>query len=103
MRNKFYTVNKTINGKEYVAQFSGISTALRCSDETYIEGTSTTSTEKVAKFIFENIIVEPTGLEADDFDTVEEFTEVLKFGKDVMNGKFRDQADEKPDTAKGRK
>lgn len=100
---KFYSVRKTINGKDYVAQFNGISTALRCTDETYIDSTSTTSTEKLAKFVFENVIVEPVGLKADDFDTVDEFKDVLKFGQEVMNGKFRDQADEKSDTTKGRK
>ena len=35
-KNKFYTVKKEINGKEYVAQFAGVSTAVRAIDSSYI-------------------------------------------------------------------
>ena len=69
MANKFYTVKKEIGGVEYVAQFSGISTALKAVDASYIEGTSNTSVEKLADYLFSNIIVEPKGLTA-DFATV---------------------------------
>lgn len=97
-KNLFYTVKKTINGKNYVAQFSGVSTAVRAIDQSYIEGTGITSSEKLGKFILENVIVEPSGLQIDDFDDLEEFNEVTKWGRDVMYGKFRDK-DESADRA----
>lgn len=90
--NKFYTVKKEIRGKEYVAQFNGLSCALKAVDSTYIEGTNNTSVEALSKYIFDNVIVEPKGLEIDDFDDMEEFNEVVAFGREVMQGKFRDEA-----------
>lgn len=93
VKNKFYTVEKEFNGKKYVAQFSGVSAAVRAIDSSYIEGTSTTSTEKLGQYILDNIIVEPKGLTADDFETMEEYNAVTTWGRDVMYGKFRDRAD----------
>lgn len=92
MANKFYAVTKEINGKKYVAQFNGLSCALKMVDQSYIEGTNNTSVEKIAKFVFENAIVEPKGLTVDDFDSIEEFNEVVTFGREVLQGKFRDEA-----------
>lgn len=92
-KNRFYTVEKEFNGKKYVAQFSGVSTAVRAIDSSYIEGTSTTSTEKLGQYILDHIIVEPKGLTADDFETLEEYNEVTTWGRDVMYGKFRNQSD----------
>ena len=86
---KFYTATKEINGKKYTAQFNGLSCALRAVDSTYIEGTNNTSVEKMADYIFKNVIVEPKGLTIDDFESMEEFNEVVSFGRDVMQGKFR--------------
>lgn len=86
---KFYTETKEINGKKYTAQFNGLSCALRAVDSTYIEGTNNTSVEKMADYIFQNVIVEPKGLTIDDFESMEEFNEVVSFGRDVMQGKFR--------------
>lgn len=91
--SKFYTVNKTINGKEYVAQFGGLSSALRGIDQSYVsENSSNTSIEKLSNYIFEHVIVEPKGLEIDDFDDMDELNEVVAFGRDVMQGKFRKAA-----------
>lgn len=90
--NKFYTVTKNINGTDYVAQFNGLSCALRAVDQSYIEGSNNTSVEALAKYIFENVIVEPKGLTIDDFDSIDEFNEVTKFGREVMQGKFREAA-----------
>lgn len=101
--NKFYTVKKEICGKEYVAQFSGISAALRAVDASYIEGTSNTSVEKLAKYLFENIIVEPKGLTVDDFDSIDEFNQVVAFARQVMQGEFRDQKNEGTAEATGKK
>ena len=90
---KFYTVDKEINGKKYTAQFNGISAALKSVDETYIPGTNTTSAEKTAVYILKNVIVEPGGLTPDDFDSVDELNEVVRFGSEVMQGNFRTKAD----------
>lgn len=95
--NKFYTVKKEINGTEYVAQFNGLSCALRAVDSSYIEGTNNTSIETLSKFIFDNVIVEPKGLTIDDFDDLDEFNEVVGFGREVMQGKFRDAANKSAD------
>lgn len=51
--------------------------------------------------MFENIIVEPKGLAPDDFDDIEEYNEVVKFARDVMQGKFRDK-NEVPVNEKGK-
>lgn len=102
MANKFYTVEKVINGTRYTAQFAGISTALRAVDSSYIEGTNNTSTEKLAKFLFENIIVEPKGLSIDDFEDMETFNEVVSFAREVMSGDFREKADKGAAKAKGK-
>jgi len=97
--NKFYTREKEINGVKYVAQFSGLSSAMRAIDESYIDNNaSNVSILKISKFIFDNVIVEPTGLTADDFDSMEELNEVVRFGMEVMQGNFR-ESDE--GTAKG--
>lgn len=91
-KKKFYTVEKEIEGKKYVAQFNGLSCALKAVDQSYIEGTNNTSVEAMANYIFKNVIVEPNGLTIDDFDSMEEFNEVVNFGREVMQGNFRDEA-----------
>lgn len=100
-KKKFYTKTKEINGKKYVAQFNGMSLALRATDETYIDGTEITSTQKMTAFILENVIVDPKNLTADDFECAEELNEVVKFGSEVMNGKFRNDKDGAGAKAKG--
>lgn len=99
-KNKFYTAEKEINGKKYVAQFSGVSTAVKAVDSSYIDGSSNTSTEKLGGFILKNIIVEPAGLTIDDFDTLEEFNEVVSWARDVMYGKFRNDSNDRAGKAK---
>lgn len=99
----FYTATKEICGKKYVAQFNGISAALRAVDNSYIDGTGNTSLEKLSKYLFEHVIVEPKGLTADDFNSLEEFNEVVSFAREVMQGNyFRETEVEKP-TNKGSK
>ena len=93
MPAKTYTVTKKINGKEYVAQFNGMSAALEAQDNTYIDGTSTPSAMKYNKYVLDNVIVSPPGLTVDDFETIDELNEVIAFGRDVMGGKFRDKKD----------
>ena len=84
-----YTVKKTIRGKEYTFQFNGISAALQAVDDSYIEDSGNISTIKLANYIFENVVVDPKGLTPDDFDSMDEFNEVIRAGRDVMQGKFR--------------
>ena len=94
MANKdFYTVEKEIKGKKYVAQFSGLSTGLKIMDECYIDGSENLSTYKLAEKIFERIIVEPKGLKIDDFKTIKEFNEVVTWAQDVMQGNFQPEAE----------
>lgn len=100
-KNKFYTVEKEFNGIKYVAQFAGISTAVRAIDSSYIEGTSTTSTEKLGQYILDHIVVEPKGLTADDFETLEDYNAVTTWARDVMYGKFRDTANAGTGKTKG--
>ena len=92
---KFYSVTKEIKGVKYIAQFNGLSCALRAVDSSYIEGSNNTSVEALAKYIFENVIVEPKGLSIDDFDNLDDFNAVVNFGKEVMHGNFRDAAPNK--------
>lgn len=102
-KTNFYTVKKTFNGKEYTAQFSGISVAVRAIDSTYIDGTSTTSTEKLGDYILNNIIVDPKGLTADDFETLDEYNEVTRWARDVMYGRFRNETDKNTGKAESEK
>lgn len=95
-----YNVTKKINGKEYVAQFNGISAALNAVDSSYIDGTNTTSVAKLSKYLFEHVIVEPKGLTADDFEDMDEFNEVVAFAREVMQGNFRDKKEQKPTRTK---
>ena len=94
----FYTAKKKINGKEYTAQFNGISAALKAVDDSYIEGTNNTSVEKLSKYLFEHVIVDPKGLTPDDFDSMDEFNEVITFAREVMQGNFREQKEQKSNT-----
>lgn len=77
---------KTINGVEYVARFGGLSVALKAIDSSYIDGTSHVSTEKLAKYLFDKVIVKPEKLTPDDFDSMEDFNEVISFAREVMQG-----------------
>lgn len=95
MATKFYTKEKEINGVKYTAQFNGLSFALKAVDENYIEGTSNVSNAGLAQYLLDKVIVDPKGLQIDDFDTLEELTEVTEFARDVMQGKFRPTENEK--------
>lgn len=99
-RNKFYTRTKEINGVTYTAQFSGLSVAMKAVDQSYIEGTGNTSTEKLTGYILENVIVDPK-VGIDDFDDMDTLNKVVRFGQDVMQGKFRDGKELPGDKGKG--
>ncbi len=83
---KFYTVEKEIGGVTYKCQFNGISAALKALDDSYIEGSNNTSLEKLSEYLFKNVVVEPKGLTADDFDDMEVFQEVIGFARRTMQG-----------------
>lgn len=101
MAKKTYTVEKEINGVKYVAQFNGMSAALNAVDSCYIEGSSITSAKKMADYLFEHVIVEPKGLTVDDFDNAKELNEVTSFAQEVMQGNFRDEAQQGAANKKG--
>ena len=89
---KFYQRKTTINGKEYTAQFNGLRAALDMVDNSYLsDKSSNIGLNKLAKYIFDNVIVEPKGLTVDSFDDMDEMNEVIKFGQEVAQGKFRDK------------
>lgn len=92
-KNKFYTAEKEINGVQYVAQFNGLSAALKAVDESYIDGSENISMLKLSEYVFKHVIVEPKGLEADDFDSLAEFQEVMNWAQGVMQGQFRPTAE----------
>lgn len=95
-KNKFYTREKEIDGVKYVAQFNGLSAMLEAVDSSHInDNASNLSNVKIAEYILDKVIVEPKGLTIDDFDDLETFDEVIGFGQDVMQGKFRDKTNEK--------
>lgn len=103
MATNNYQVEKVINDKKYVAQFAGLSVAIKAVDSSYIDGTSTTSIEKMAEYMFKHVIVEPANLSIDDFDSMEELNEVIAFARSVMQGGFRGEAVKGEASAKGRK
>lgn len=103
MANNHYQAKKVINGKEYIAQFAGISVALKAVDASYIDGTSNTSLEKMANYMFQHVIVEPKNLTIDDFDSIDELNEVIGFARSVMQGGFRAEADNGAVEGKGKK
>lgn len=98
--SKFYQAEKEIRGTVYKAQFNGLSAALKAVDGSYIEGSSNTSVEKLSDYILKNVIVDPKVC-IDDFDDMEEFNEVIAFGREVMQGRFRSPADARAGQEKG--
>lgn len=99
MAINFYTVTKEIDGTEYTFQFNGLSAALKAVDNSYIEGTNNTSVEKLANYLFANVVVSPKGLTIDDFDNMDTFNKVVTVAREVMQGNFREEKNES--TAKG--
>lgn len=97
---KFYTVKKVINGKEYTAQFNGISAAVEALDD-WRKDNENISIAKMSKYVLDHVIVEPKGLTMDDFECMEELNEVVAFGRDVLQGNFRDKANEGAADKKG--
>lgn len=93
-KTKFYQRKKEINGVEYTAQFNGLSAWLRCVDQSYIDGSSNTSTELLSENILKMGLIDPK-VTVDDFEDQDSLQEVTRFVQDVMKGKFREEAAEK--------
>ena len=81
---------KTINGKEYTAQYYGQRAAMKmrreCRDDKFA---NRQDEEKVADYILRNVIVDPPGLEIESFDDYDELTDVVTFGLMVLNNRFQ--------------
>lgn len=77
---------KEIGGVEYEVRFNGILAALKAIDSCYIEGTSNTSTEKLTRYLLDNVVMQPEYLSFDDFESMEDFNEVIAFARETMQG-----------------
>ena len=91
MTDKYYQMKKKISGVEYTAQFNGLSVALAALDQSYIDNSSNISIAKMANYVLEHIIIEPANLTPDDFDDLDVMNEVVRFGREVMQGRFREK------------
>ena len=80
------TVTKNIDGVDYTAKFSGLLTALRSVDESYDDEGEGTDINKLAEYLFENVITAPKNLTVDDFETFDTFKKVIRFAQEVMRG-----------------
>lgn len=96
----FYQVEKEINGKKYVFQHNGLTAALEAIDDSYIDGSGNISMKKLTKYLFQNVVVEPRGLTPDDFDSMDELSEVTSFARKVMNAEIKPNAEEPKKAAK---
>ena len=102
-KNEVKQFKKNINGVDYVAQYAGLSIALKAADETYAGDTSNTSMFKMAEYLFKYVIVEPKGLSVDDFESLDELGEVMQFASAVMKNEFREETEPVATAAKGKK
>jgi hypothetical protein len=80
--SKIYTATKEINGTTYRAQFNGVREAVRATQQ-YKDEMS------LDEYLLSNVIVEPPGLQMDDFEDLFEFRQVISFAANVMSGRFR--------------
>ena len=94
MADKYYTRTREIDGATYTAQFNGLAAALEAVDNCTLAGTGQLSVVRMTQYILENVIVEPAGLSADDFDDMETLNRVVAFGREVMQGRFRTRGNE---------
>ncbi len=85
-KNKSYTATKEINGVTYRAQFNGVREAVRATQQ-YKDEMS------LDDYLLSNVIVDPPGLQMDDFDDLFEFRQVINFAASVMSGRFRGETE----------
>lgn len=92
-----YKVSKEINGVTYIAQFTGSGAGLRAKDASN-DDNGNLQTEKLAQYLLDHVIVEPTGLDVDDFESLDELNDVTNFASEVMSGKLKPEKEEKKAT-----
>ena len=81
------TFTKEINGNTYTAQFNGIMACLEALDEMGATSQKGLSLAKMAKYVLENVIVDPK-LTVNDFANLDDMNAVVNFGSEVMKGNF---------------
>lgn len=86
--DKTYTATKEINGVTYRAQFNGVREAVRATNQ--YAGNELGFDE----YLLENVIVEPSHLQLDDFENMDEFRQVIRFAANVLAGRFRNNENE---------
>ena len=90
MSDNFKQHKKEINGTVYTAQFNNLRETIR-SKKIYTDPvTGRMDTEKLYDYLFQNVIVDPPGLKIEDFDDLDELSEVALFGLQVLNNRFRE-------------
>ncbi len=87
-KNKFYTATKEIKGVTYTAQFNGVRPALEAIDR------YKSNEIGFYEYLLSNTIVDPPGLQIEDFDSVQELRAVVNFASSVMSGRFREIEEE---------
>ena len=87
-KNKFYTATKEIKGVTYTAQFNGVRPALEAIDR------YKSNEIGFYEYLLSNAIVDPPGLQIEDFDSVQELRAVVNFASSVMSGRFREVEEE---------
>lgn len=86
--DKTYTATKEVNGVTYRAQFNGVREAVRATNQ--YKGNELAFDE----YLLANVIVEPPGLQLDDFEDIDEYRRVIQFAAGVLAGRFRPGADD---------
>lgn len=82
------TIKQKINGVEYVAVFKGIKYRSQAVEKCTDKKTGRISSYKLAKIVFDEIIIKPK-VDIDNFgDNIDGFADVFDFGKSVLLGKF---------------
>ena len=87
-KNKFYTATKEIKGVTYTAQFNGVRPALEAIDR------YKSNEIGFYEYLLSNTIVDPPGLQIEDFDSIQELRAVVNFASSVMSGRFREAEEE---------
>lgn len=86
--DKTYTATKEVNGVTYRAQFNGVREAVRATNQ--YAGNELGFDE----YLLSNVIVDPPGLQLDDFENMDEYRQVIRFAASVMAGRFRNNKDD---------
>lgn len=86
--DKTYTATKEVNGVTYRAQFNGVREAVRATNQ--YSGNELSFDE----YLLSNVIVDPPGLQLDDFEDMDEYRQVIRFAASVMTGRFRSDKDD---------